>query len=127
MNKYKNDFVWNEILCHHLPEDMMIEVIDLYKNCFDYSPDRDYNQIMAFVTKCFIDRNKQLEEKRTIAQVKMKWGYLTIYYDGGHDPYLDEIIKTAGNMGEQLSYKISKQYGKGRRWNRKILHSVKDR
>ena len=89
MNKYKNDFVWNEILCHHLPEDMMIEVIDLYKNCFDYSPDRDYNQIMAFVTKCFIDRNKQLEDKR--------------------------------------SYKISKQYGKGRRWNRKILHSVKDR
>ena len=127
MKKYRNDYVWNDRMCHHLPYEMMVDVIDLYRDCFDYSAYREYDHIMAFVTKCFIDRNKQLEDKRTIAQVKMKWGYLTIYYDGGRDPYLDEIIKTAENMGEQLSYKISKQYGKGRRWNRKILHTVEDR
>ncbi len=32
----------------------------------------------------------------------MKWGFLTIYYDGGKDPYLDEIINTATKMAQQV-------------------------
>ena len=127
MKKYKNDYIWNDRMCHHLPYEMMVDVIDLYRDCFDYSAYREYDQIMAFVTRCFIDRNKQLEIQRTIAQVKMKFNFLTIYYDGGQDPYLDEIVNTAAKMAKQIQAKINKQYGKGGPWNRKILHSVKDR
>lgn len=127
MNKYKNDYVWNDRMCHLLPYEMMVDVIELYRDCFDYSAYREYDQIMAFVTKCFIDRNKQLDHPRTIVQVKMKFNFLTIYYDGGHDPYLDEIVNTAAKMAKQIQAKMHKQYGKGGPWNRKILHSVKDR
>ena len=125
MNKYKNDYVWNDRMCLHLPYEMTVEVIDLYRDCFDYSAYREYDYIMAFVTKCFITRNKQLDHQRTIAQVKMKFGFLTIYYDGGRDPYLDEIVNTAAKMAKQIKAKIQKQYGKGGPWNRKILQPTK--
>jgi multimeric flavodoxin WrbA len=78
---------------------------------------------MAFVTKAFLDRNRQLEmeERRYIVQVKMKWGFLTIYYDGGRDPYLDEIINTAAKMAQQVKKKLDEQYGRGGFRHRTIL------
>ena len=126
MNKYRNDYVWNDRMCPHLPYEMMVDVIDLYRDCFDYSAYREYDHIMAFVTKCFIDRNKQLENQRTIAQVKMKFGFLTIYYDGGKDPYLDEIINTATKMAQQVKKKIDEQYGRGGWRHRTILSTGKN-
>ena len=69
---------------------------------------------MVFVTKAFIDRNRQLgmDKRRGIVQVKMKFGFLTIYYDGGKDPYLDEIINTATKMAQQVKKKFDEQYGR---------------
>ena len=125
MKKYKNDYVWNEKMCHHLDSSYQLECISLYRNCYDYSPTEHYDEIMAFVTKAFIDRNRQLgmENRRDIVQVKMKWGYLTIYYDGGRDPYLDEIINTASNMAESVKDKLDKMYGTGGFRRRKVLHT----
>ena len=96
-------------MCHHLPYEMMVDVIDLYRDCFDYSDYREYDYIMAFVTKCFIDRNKQLEHQRTIAKVKMKFGFLTIQYDGGSDHDLEEIVNKAAKMAKQIQAKKQKQ------------------
>ena len=78
---------------------------------------------MGFVTKAFIDRNRQLgmDNRRGIVQVKMKFGFLTIYYDGGRDPYLDEIINTAIKMAQQIKNKIDEQYGRGGWRHRTIL------
>ena len=78
---------------------------------------------MAFVTKAFIDRNRQLgmDNRRSIVQVKMKFGFLTIYYDGGRDPYLDEIVNTAAKMAQQIKNKIDEQYGRGGWKHRTIL------
>jgi len=107
----------------HLEQDYELECISLYRNCYDYSPEEYYDEIMAFVTKAFIDRNRQLgmEERRHIVQVKMKFGFLTIYYDGGRDPYLDEIINTATKMAQQTKNKIDEQYGRGGWRHRTIL------
>ena len=127
MKKYKNDFVWSQKMCHHLDQEYELECINLYSNCYDYSPIEYYDDVMTFVTKAFIQRNRQLEEKRYIVQVKMKWGFLTIYYDGGSDPYLDEIINTATKMAQQVKNKIEEQYGRGGWKHRKILHSSKSR
>ena len=129
MKKYKNDYVWNQKMCHHLDREYELECNSLYSNCYDYSPIEHYDEIMAFVTKAFIDRNRQLkaEEQRQIVQVKMKWGYLTIYYDGGRDPYLDEIINTAAKMGHQVKNKLDKQYGRGGFRHRTILSPNKSR
>jgi hypothetical protein len=102
------------------------EVGTMYQNCIEYSCDKEYDQIMAFVTKCFIDRNKQLDENRTMGQVKMKWGFLTIYYDGGCDPYLDEIINTASKMALQTKTKLDEMYGKGGFRHRTILPTGKN-
>lgn len=123
MIKYKNDYVWNEKMCHHLDREYELECISLYRNCYDYSPIEHYDEIMAFVTKAFLDRNRQLEmeERRYIVQVKMKWGFLTIYYDGGKDPYLDEIINTATRMAQQVKKKLDEQYGRGGFRHRTIL------
>jgi len=118
-------YVWDMRLSKYLPEDYEEETVIIYQNCFDYSCDNEYDEIMGFVTKAFVERNRQLDENRTIAQVKMKFNFLTIYYDGGHDPYLDEIVNTAAKMAKQIQAKITKQYGKGGPWNRKILHSTK--
>ena len=128
MNKYKNDWVWNQKMCHHLDKEYEIECISLYRNCYDYSPEHFYDDIMAFVTKAFIDRNRQLgiDSRRGIVQVKMKFGFLTIYYDGGKDPYLDEIINTATKMAQQVKKKIDEQYGRGGWKHRKILHPNKN-
>ncbi len=123
MNKYKNDWVWNQKMCHHLDREYELECISLYRNCYDYSPEHFYDDIMAFVTKAFIDRNRQLgmDNRRGIVQVKMKFGFLTIYYDGGKDPYLDEIINTAYNMAQQTKAKVDKLYGTGGWRHRTIL------
>jgi hypothetical protein len=118
-NRYNH--IWSERLCYHLSKELEDEVYDLYDGCFQYSPYREYDEIMAFVTKCFIERNRQLDYKRTIVQVKMKFGLLTIYYEGGRDPYLDEILTTAIKMAKVVSKKISETYGKGGPWNRKVL------
>ena len=109
---------------NHLPQEYEQECISLYRNCYDYSPEEPYDEIMAFVTKAFIDRNRQLgmDERRFIVQVKMKWGFLTIYYDGGKDPYLDEIINTASNMAQQTKTKLDKMYGRGG-WRRRTILS----
>ena len=122
MKKQINDWVWNQIMCHHLPQEYEVECIELYQDCFDYSPIEHFTDVMVFVTKAFIERNRQLEEKRHIVQVKMKWGYLTIYYDGGRDPYLDEIINTASKMAESVKDKLDKMYGTGGFRRRKVLH-----
>ena len=127
MKKYKNDWVWNQKMCHHLDKSYELECISLYRNCYDYSPEHFYDDIMGFVTKAFIDRNRQLgmDNRRCIVQVKMKFGFLTIYYDGGKDPYLDEIINTATKMAQQVKKKIDDQYGRGGWKHRKILHPNK--
>tara|TARA_Y100000592_G_scaffold68229_1_gene106072 strand:+ start:22 stop:411 length:390 start_codon:yes stop_codon:yes gene_type:complete len=129
MNKNKYDYVWDKKMKQHLPQDYELECISLYRNCFDYSPIEHYDEIMVFVTKAFIERNRQLgmEERRHIAQVKMKWGYLTIYYDGGRDPYLDEIINTASKMAESVKSKLDKMYGHGGFRRRKVLHTNENR
>ena len=127
MNKDRSNYIWDERLRHHMPEEMKDEVLDLYQDCFDYSPYKEHDKIMAFVTKCFIERSKQLEEKISIAQVKMKWGILTIYYDGCYDPYLNEIVNTANEMAKTVSRKIAETYGKGGPWNRKILQPIKSK
>jgi len=121
MKNNKDNNVWNDRLRHFLPDEFEHDVFELYDGCFDYSPYREYDEIMAFVTKCFIQRNKQLDCRRTIVQVKMKFGFLTIYYEGGTDPYLDEILVTANKMAVNISKKISEIYGKGGPWNRKVL------
>ena len=128
MKKYKNDYVWTEKMCHHLDKEYELECISLYRNCYDYSPEPYYNEVMAFVTKAFLDRNRQLdiEDRRYIVQVKMKWGFLTIYYEGGRDPYLDEIINTAAKMAQQVKKKIDEQYGRGGWRHRTILYSNKN-
>ena len=123
MNKHKSDWVWSIKMRHHLDKEYELECISLYRNCYDYSPEHFYDDIMVFVTKAFIDRNRQLgmENRRGIVQVKMKFGFLTIYYDGGKDPYLDEIINTAAKMAQQIKMKIDKQYGRGGWRHRTIL------
>ena len=128
MNKYRNDWVWNQKMCHHLDKDYQLECISLYRNCYDYSPEHFYDDIMVFVTKAFIDRNRQLgmDNRRCIVQVKMKFGFLTIYYDGGKDPYLDEIISTATKMAQQTKNKIDEQYGRGGWRHRTILPTDKN-
>tara|TARA_Y100000034_G_scaffold133955_1_gene201047 strand:- start:695 stop:1066 length:372 start_codon:yes stop_codon:yes gene_type:complete len=120
-----NNFIWENRMVHHLPKEMEKEALQIYDGCFDFSSYREYDEIMAFVTKCFIERNRNLDYKRSIVQVKMKFGFLTIYYEGGSDPYLDEIINTAVKMAQQVKTKIEKQYGKGGPWNRKVLQSTK--
>ena len=128
MNKTRYDYIWNKKMKDHLPQDYELECISLYRNCYDYSPEEHYDEIMAFVTKAFIDRNRQLGigERRCIVQVKMKWGFLTIYYDGGNDPYLDEIINMAYNMAQQTKAKLDKTYGRGGFRHRTILHPSKN-
>ena len=125
-NNY-NEWVWNRRMKDHFPESMKKEIIDLYDGCFDYSCYREYDEIMVFVTKCFIERNKQLDQKVTIVQVKMKFGMLTIYYEGKYDPYLVEITNTATKMAAGISKKIERLYGKGGPWNRKILQPAKSK
>ena len=128
MNKTRYDYIWNKKMKKHLGQDYELECISLYRNCYDYSPEEHYDEIMAFVTKAFIDRNRQLgmSERRYIVQVKMKWGFLTIYYDGGNDPYLDEIINMAYNMAQQTKAKLDKTYGRGGFRHRTILHPSKN-
>lgn len=123
MNKTRYDYIWNKKMKKHLEQEYELECISLYRNCYDYSPEEHYDDIMAFVTKAFIDRNRQLGmgERRHIVQVKMKFGFLTIYYDGGRDPYLDEIISTATKMAQQTKNKIDEQYGRGGWRHRTIL------
>ena len=127
MKKQINDWVWNEVMCHHLSQEYEVECIQLYQDCFSYSPAEYITDVMVFVTKAFIERNRQLEQKRGIVKVKMKWGYLTIYYDGGRDPYLDEIINTAAKMAESKKDKLDKMYDNGGFRRRKILHPSQDR
>ena len=119
---WSREYVWGMRLKNHLPEDYKEEVIIIYQNCIDYSCDKEYDGIMAFVTKAFVERNRQLDENRTIGQVKMKWGYLTIYYDGDRDPYLDEIINTASKMAHATKVKLDEMYGRGGFRRRKVLH-----
>ena len=128
MNKTRHDYIWNKKMKKHLEQDYELECISLYRNCYDYSPEEYYDEIMAFVTKAFIDRNRQLGigERRHIVQVKMKFGFLTIYYDGGRDPYLDEIINTATKMAQQTKNKIDEQYGRGGWRHRAILSPNKN-
>lgn len=116
-----NSFIWTERLSDFMDAIYEEEVIDLYSNCFDYSPYKELDEIMAFVTKCFISRNKQLDKPRIIVQVKMKWGYLTIYYDGEWDPYLDGVIKMAEQMASKISRDVWQNHRKGGFRNRKIL------
>ena len=127
MRENVNDWVWKQKMRHRLDQEYELECISLYRNCYDYSPEHFYDDIMVFVTKAFIDRNRQLgmENRRGIVQVKMKFGFLTIYYDGGKDPYLDEIINTATKMAQQIKKKIDEQYGRGGWKHRKILHPNK--
>ena len=124
----KSDWIWNIKMRHHLDQKYQHECISLYRNCYDYSPEHFYDDVMAFVTKAFIDRNRQLgmENRRSIVQVKMKFGFLTIYYDGGKDPYLDEIINTAAKIAKQIKNKIDKQYGRGGWRHRTILSTGKN-
>jgi hypothetical protein len=117
----KNDYIWTERLSDFMEPVYEEEVVNLYENCFDYSPYRELDEIMAFVTKCFIFRNRQLITKAVIAQVKMKWGYLTIYYDGERDPYLDGVIKMAEQMASKISRDVWEDHRKGGIRNRKIL------
>mgnify|MGYP001195235028 CR=1 FL=1 len=119
---WSREYVWGMRLKSHLPEDYKEEVIVIYQNCIDYSCDKEYDGIMAFVTKAFVERNRQLDENRTMGQVKMKWGYLTIYYDGDRDPYLDEIINTASKMAHSTKVKLDEMYGRGGFRRRKVLH-----
>lgn len=126
MKKQINDWVWNQIMCHHLPQEYEVECIEIYQDCFSYCPAEYITDVMVFVTKAFIERNRQLEEKRHIVQVKMKWGYLTIYYEGGRDPYLDEIINTATKMAETKKDKLDEMYDNGGFRRRTILHPSQD-
>ena len=128
MNKNRYDHIWNKKMKKYLGQEYELECISLYRNCYDYSPDEHYDEIMAFVTKAFIERNRQLsmDEQRYIVQVKMKWGYLTIYYDGGKDPYLDEIINTASKMADSTKSKLDKMYDHGGFRRRTILHPSKN-
>ena len=128
MRENVNDWVWKQKMRHHLDQEYELECVSLYRNCYDYSPEHFYDDIMAFVTKAFIDRNRQLgmDNRRCIVQVKMKFGFLTIYYDGGRDPYLDEIINTAAKMAQQIKNKIDKQYGRGGWRHRTILSTGKN-
>ena len=127
MREKTNDWVWSTKMRHHLDREYQLECISLYRNCYDYSPEHHYDEIMAFVTKAFLDRNRQLgmDKRRYIVQVKMKFGFLTIYYDGGKDPYLDEIINTAYSMAKQTKVKLDKTYGRGGWKHRKILQPAK--
>jgi len=127
MKKFINDSIWNERLCKHLEPELEQEVNHLYQDCFQFSPREEVLDTMAFITKCFLERNKQLEEPRLIVQVKMKWDLLTIYYDGGHDPYLSEMVKMATEMAKQTLSKVDKQYAKGGFRHRKILQPNKSR
>ena len=129
MIKYKNDHIWNERLCHLLPKEYELETNMLYEDCFEYTPDGHYDEIMTFVTKSFVERNRHFstDDRRTIAQVKMKWGILTIYYEGGVDPYLDEVIATADRMAKSIKKKLDKMYGSGVWRHRTILCPNKDR
>lgn len=127
MKKFINDNIWNEKLCKYLEPELEQEVNHLYQDCFQFSPREEVLDTMAFITKCFLERNKQLEEPRLIVQVKMKWDLLTIYYDGGHDPYLSEIVKMAAEMATQTLLKVDKQYAKGGFRRRKVLQPNQDR
>ena len=118
---WSREYVWGTRLHKSLPEDYKEEVALIYQNCIEYSCDKEYDEIMTFVTKAFVERNRQLEENVTIGQVKMKWGYLTIYHDGGRDPYLDEIIQTASNMAESTKKKLDEMSGRGGFRRRKVL------
>ena len=113
MKKYKNDWVWNEVMCHHLDKSTKLSV-SIYTKLFMLSH-RNTSLMLWFLSQkhLLIERNRQLEQKRGIVQVKMKWGYLTIYYDGGKDPYLDEIINTAAKMAESKKDKLDKMYDNG--------------
>ena len=95
--------IWDTRLKYYMDPECREDVLKIYKDCYDYTPYVELDEIMAFVTKCFIDRNKDLSEPRTILQVKMKWGYLTIYYDGAPEPFLDEIIRMAENLSQPIS------------------------
>ena len=127
MKKQINDWVWNQIMCHHLPQEYEVECIKLYQDCFSYSPAEYITDVMVFVTKAFVERNRQLEQKRHIVQVKMKWGYLTIYYDGGRDPSLDALLNTATKMAETKKDKLDEMYDNGGFRRRKILHPSQNR
>jgi len=116
-----NRWIWDDRLAKHLDNSYEVEAIELYKDCFDYSPYRELDEIMAFITKCFVERNRAFVLNRTIAQVKMKWGYLTIYYDGERDPYLDGVIKMAEQMASKISRDVWEDHRKGGLRNRKIL------
>ena len=117
--------VWQQRLRHYMKPELREDVIELYKDCFDYSPYIELDEIMAFVTQCFIDRNKDLSHPRTIAQVKMKWGYLTIYYDGDPDPFLNEIVRMAENLSIDISKEVWARHRRGGIANRTILYTTK--
>lgn len=128
MKECSNDWIWDQKMRHHLDHEYEHECVSLYRKCYDYTPEHFYDDIMAFVTKAFLDRNRQLgmDNRRCIVQVKMKFGFLTIYYDGGKDPYLDEIINTAAKMAQQVKNKIDEQYGRGGWRHRTILSPSKN-
>ncbi len=51
MNKYKNDYVWNQKMCHHLDKEYELECISLYRNCYDYSPIEHFMMNYGFCNK----------------------------------------------------------------------------
>tara|TARA_Y100001973_G_scaffold106001_1_gene181449 strand:- start:2314 stop:2679 length:366 start_codon:yes stop_codon:yes gene_type:complete len=118
--------IWEQRLKKYMDSKYHEDVLELYKDCFDYSPYLELDEIMAFVTECFIERNKDLSHPRTIAQVKMKWGYLTIYYDGGPEPFLDEIVRMAENLSIDISKEVWARHRKGGLANRTVFHTTEN-
>ncbi len=113
--------IWKNRLSKYIENLYKEEVLELYRECYDYSPYVELDEIVAFVTKCFVIRNRDLLNPKRIVQVKMKWGYLTIYYDGERDPYLDGVIQMAEQMASKISREVWNRHRSGGFRNRKIL------
>jgi hypothetical protein len=81
----KNEQIW-EILSKHLDESYKEYVLDIFDQCFDYSPLNAWNSAIADLIKLMESRSKWIDDvDYKVKQVKVKFGSLRFYVEGGDD------------------------------------------
>jgi len=90
----KQEQIWNR-LSKHLNEDKKQFVLDLFSECFDYSPFIPWDKIVAELVSIMHWRQQHFHKKNKVVQVKSKFGQLRFYIEGDGDDYLRGAIKMA--------------------------------
>ena len=92
--KEKNTYVW-ERLSKHLDENRKEFVLEVFEECFDYSPFHSWDKVIADLVTIMYHRKRFYDKHVKVAQVKSKFGGLRFYIEGDTDDYLRGAIKMA--------------------------------